>query len=269
MQLLKRKKQIKTLIANTKAVAILGVALSLLSAVFYLNAKFESNRQQTDKETFCQPRAMPEITAIVVDHTDNFTPVQHEALRRYLRDVALGVQKNGMVQLYDVDSTRKSVLQPKFYLCNPGNEDDLENQIARRASTVHKNYEDTFVKNLDAVLNKILQAKAAQESPIMESVQSVAVTAFAGNDRAAAKKTLIIVSDLLQYTPSLSLYNKVPDFEEFKKTRDWQNIRSDMKGIDVKILYIRRDHGQSKDLLPFWQKFFEGQNATFLPPEVM
>ena len=70
----------------------------LLSAVFYLNDKFEHNRLQTDKNTFCQTGVIPEITAILVDHTDKFTPVQHEALRKYLRDTALGIQKNGMVQ---------------------------------------------------------------------------------------------------------------------------------------------------------------------------
>jgi hypothetical protein len=269
MQLLKRKKQLKSLIANTKAVVILAVAALLLSGVFYLNAKFEVNREQTDKQTFCRAGNMPEIVAVIVDHTDKFTPVQHEALRRYLRDTALGVQKNGMVQLYDVDSVSKSVLQPKFFLCNPGDENDFENTLARRASTVRWNYEETFVKKLDAVLNELLTAKAADQSPIMESIQSVAVTAFAGKDRASAKKTFIIVSDMLQYTKDVSLYNKVPDFEAFKKTLSWRNIHSDMRGVTVKVLYIRRDHGQSKDLLSFWQKYFEEQGAIFQTPELM
>jgi hypothetical protein len=267
-QLLKRKKQMKSLISNMKAVAIVSVAVSLLSAVFYLNEKFEHNRMETDKNNFCQAGAIPEITAILVDHTDEFTPVQHEALRRYLRDAALSVKKNGMVQLYDVDSTRKTVLQPKFFLCNPGDDQDLENKIARRATTVRRNYEETFVKKLDAVLDDLLTAKAAKESPIMESIQSVVVTAFAGKDRASAKKTLIIVSDLLQYTPHLSLYNKVPDFEAYKKTVTWRDVRLDMSGIDVKVMYIHRK-GQTPDLLPFWQHFFEDQNAVFLPPELM
>jgi len=269
MQLLKKKKQMKALAANVKAVSVLSLAVLLLSGVFYLNGKFEANREQTDKQTFCRAGNIPEIVAVIVDHTDNFTPVQHEALRKYLRDVALDVQKNGMVQLYDVDSTSTSVLQPKFFLCNPGNENDLENMIARRASTVRQNYEDTFVKKLNTVLENLLVAKAAQQSPIMESIQSVAVTAFAGQDRAAAKKTLIIVSDLLQYTPDLSLYKGAPDFETFKKSGLWQKIHMDLHGITVKVLYVRRDSGQSKNLLLFWQKYFEEQGATFQTPELM
>jgi hypothetical protein len=246
---------------------MVSVAAVLLSGVFYLNDKFEHNRLLTDKSTFCQTGAIPEITAVLVDHTDKFTPVQHEALRKYLRDTALGIQKNGMIQLYDVDSTRKAILTPKFFLCNPGNTDDLENQIARRASTVRQNYEDTFVKKLDVVLAELLTAQPAQTSPIMESVQSIAVTAFSGKDRQAPKKTLIIVSDLLQYTPQVSLYNKVPDFDTFKKSATWQLTHTDLSGINVKVLYIRRDKGQSKDLLAFWQKYFESQGAVFLPPE--
>lgn len=269
MQLLKKKKRMKSLIANAKAAVILSTAMLLLSGVFYLNARFETDREQTDKQTFCRAGSIPEVVAIIVDHTDKFTPVQREALRKYLRDVALGVQKNGMVQLYEVGSTSTSVLQPKFFLCNPGNESDLENEIARRASTVRWNYEETFVKKLNMVLENLLAAKPAEQSPIMESVQSVEVTAFAGQDRATAKKTLIIVSDLLQYTPNLSLYHGAPDFVAFKKTPLWQNIHMDMRGITVKVLYVRRSSDQSKDLLSFWQKYFEAQGALFQAPELM
>ena len=266
---LKRKKQLRDLVANMKAVAIVSVAALLLGSVFFLSQKFENDRQKTDKITFCQEGALPEVTAILVDHTDNFTPVQHEALRKYLRDAALSVKKTGMVQLYDVDSTRKSILEPKFFLCNPGSDDDLENALARRASTVRFNYEETFVKKLDEILGELLTAKASKESPIMESIQSVEVTAFAGKDRAASKKTLIIVSDLLEFTHDLSLYNKAPDFETFKKTIEWRNIHADMRGVTVKVLYIRRDKGQSTDLLSFWQRYFEGQGAVFETPELM
>jgi hypothetical protein len=267
--LLKRKKQLKSLISNMKGVAIFATALLLLSGVFYLNQKFENNRMRTDKDTFCQAGAMPEITAILVDHTDNFTPIQREALRKTLRDIAFSVNKNSMIQLYDVGSIRASVLQPKFSLCNPGNGDDLENELARRASTVRRNYEDIFVKKLDVELKAVLTAEAAKESPIMESIQSVLVTAFAGRDRAAPKKTLVIASDLLEYTPALSFLKGVPDFDTYKKTIHWQNIRSDMRDIDVKLLFIRREKGQSNDLLLFWQHYFENQNAKFLPPELM
>ena len=267
--LLKKKKQLKSLIGNIKAVVVFSVAALLLSGVFYLNDKFETNRKQTDKDTFCKAGLIPEITAILIDHTDTFTPVQQVALRKSLRDIALGIPKNGMVQLYSVDSTRKTVLQPEFSLCNPGNGDDWENMLARRASTVHRDYEDIFVKKLDVELNKMLTDGSAKESPIMTSIQSVIVTAFKGKDRAASKKTLVVVSDLQEYTPTLSFMKSVPDFDDYKKTPHWQNIKWDMRGIDVKVMLIRREQWHPKNLLIFWQHYFENQGATFLTPELM
>lgn len=267
--LLKKKKQHRKIIGNLKAAAIFSVALLLLSAVFYLNNKFEENRKKTNKETFCRAGSMPEITAILVDHTDNFTPLQQEALRKLLRDIALGVQKNGMIELYSVHSIRAAVLVPEFSLCNPGSDDDLENRLARRASTVRRNYEQTFVKKLDTELTKILTADPARESPIMESIQSVIVTAFVGREKEASKKTLVIVSDLLEHTPQLSFLKNMPDFEEYQKTSHWQNIRSELRNVNIKVMLIRRERGQPPKLLPFWQRFFENQNATFLPAELI
>jgi hypothetical protein len=42
-----------------------------------------------------------------------------------------------------------------------------------------------------------------------------------------------------------------------------------MHGVAVKVLYVRRDKGQSKDLLTFWQRYFEAQGATFETPDLI
>lgn len=257
---LKKKKQQRALKTNLKAGVIFTLALLLIGGVFAFNAKFEAERNQTGDD-FCRKGFVPEITAILIDHTDSFTPVQQEALKTYLTDIAMSVKKNGMLQIYSVDSTKRSVLISGFSKCNPGDTEDLENKLARRLSTVRKNYEDTFVKGLEAELNKTMVAETAQESPIMESIQSVSVTAFSGEERASAKKKLIIVSDLLEHTPELSFFKGIPNFDDYKKTVHWQNARSNMSGIEVQIFLLRRSKGQSEDLIPFWERFFAGQGA--------
>ncbi len=258
---LKKKKQQKALKMNLKAGFIFTCAILLLGGIFILNAKFETERKQTGKD-FCRKGFVPEITVILIDHTDHFTPVQKTALKTHLTDIAMSIKKNGMLQIYSVDSTKSAVLQPELSLCNPGDSEDLENKLARRAGTVRKNYEDTFVKGIEAELSKTMTANSASQSPIMESIQSVLVTAFTGQNKEGAKKNLIVVSDLLEHTSDLSFFNGIPDFSDYKKTLHWQNTRSDMEEIDVHIFLLRRNKGQSIGLIPFWEQFFESQGAT-------
>lgn len=261
---IKKKKRQKSLINNLKGGFLFTIAVLLMAGIMVFNHQSKNERLLTGKD-FCRSDFIPEVTAILVDHTDRFTPLQQEVLRKSLQETALAVKKSGMVQLYSVDDIQKSVLHPEFSLCNPGDDQDLENKLGRRASTVRKNYEDTFIKNLEDNLNKVLMDKTAHESPIMESIQSVTVTSFAGKSKEASKKKLIVVSDLLEHSDKFSLYRGVPDFSEYKKSTHWPSVRSDMRGVDVDIFFLHREGEeklQTRKLETFWQLYFLEQGAA-------
>ncbi|MDE1152088.1 MAG: hypothetical protein PW788_06060 [Micavibrio sp.] len=267
---LRKKKAKKAQASFAKGVMVLLVAFILLGGLLFLNFKSTKDIENTGKD-FCRTDVLPEVTAILIDHTDIFSPLQRTALEKHLQETASGIRKNGMIQFYSVDSIRSSVLKPDFYLCNPGNEDDLENKVGKRLSTVKKNYEDKFTHILESGLDKVLQAGTAQESPIMESLQSVQVTSFTGLDRKAERRRLILVSDLLEHTNRLSFFKGVPDFNDFKASSVWQLVKSDLHDVDVEIFFLRRESAaklQTTKLRDFWVSFFENQGATvtrFLP----
>lgn len=267
---LKKKKSKKATASTTKGILILCVAAILLVGLFYLNMKSANDIENTGKD-FCRTDVLPEITAILIDHTDTFTPLQRAALERHLLVTASAIRKNGMIEFYSVDNINSSVLKPDFYLCNPGGEDDFENRVGKRLSTVKKNYDEKFTAILNSGLDKVLQASTSQESPIMASLQSVQVTSFVGKERKAEKKKLILVSDLLEHTKKISFFKGVPDFSEFKSNPEWQQVKSDLKDVEVEIFFLRRDSAaklQTTKLRDFWVSFFENQGATvtrFLP----
>lgn len=98
----------------------------------------------------------------------------------------------------------------------------------------------------------------------MESLQSVAVTSFVGEDGGVATKTLILVSDLLEHTEKFSLYKKIPDFEAYKESPHWRSVKADLSDVDVEIFTLRRDGLdllQNNKLLGFWMKSFVNQGA--------
>ena len=80
------------------------------------------------------------------------------------------------------------------------------------------------------------------------------------------KKTLIIVSDLLQHSEQFSHY-KNWTYEQFAASAG-QLLRADLRGWDIRLLYLQR-YGQdrqlqSKNQFEFWERYFYDSGAKIV-----
>jgi len=270
----KRRKQLGngSVSHNHKAILILAVAIALLIILGVVNFEASSEQEKIDPVTFCKRDKSSEITVILIDHTDIITTIQKAALENRLWDIVNATGKNSKIKLYEVNNVNAKVLSPAIDVCNPGNENDV-NEFTGNKMLAHKKFEERFRKPLKVILDGILSKENATNSPIMGAVQSVAVTSFIGEEQAAEKKRFILVSDLLENTKNYSLYKSEIDFENFKSSEHWKSIRSDLNNVDVEIFFLRRngaDKFQNTNLRKFWINFFEEQGAIvsrFLPIE--
>src|SRR5690606_34075213 len=91
-------------------------------------------------------------------------------------------------------------------------------------------------------------------SPILESIQSVALTSFArAPDR---PRRLVVISDMLQHTEDLSHYRGEHNFLAFRASPRWRRLRPDLAGVEVEIFYVWRDTGldvQGASHVQFWR----------------
>jgi hypothetical protein len=116
-----------------------------------------------------------------------------------------------------------------------------------------------FADKIDQVAEKMLKLPQAQDSPIFEAIQSVAVTAF-GTPKAdkAQNKRLVIFSDMIHYTSQLSMYQGAPAFDRFKQTPYYPKVKPALRDAKVDIYLIvretRRDV-QKPALYKFWVDF--------------
>lgn len=227
--------------------------------VAYMSAAGESGK--IDHKTSCRKDAPLEIIAIVIDHTDSISPVQKMAIETDLQDIANSSHKSGSIQFYSVSAAAQQVLKPDFTLCNPGNSEQ-ESSISGNKARAAKKFAEKFENIIQANLGKMLTSETAHSSPIMESIQSVAVTSFLGKRNAHANKRLVLVSDLLQHTPEFSLFKGIPDFSQFQESDQWRSVRADLKNVDVDIFFIHRNGGhQDPKIKTFWQMYFFQQGA--------
>lgn len=242
----------------------LGLILFLLLAIIaFFYFKGISNLVRTDPTTLCPiDRPPSEVMVILLDMSDEFTEPQKLKIQNELTKLQASVSRFGLIEAYAVDSLNHRVTRPVIHLCNPGTGDDL-NRIYQNPELARLKWKG-FMEKLNAELDRLMNIPQSWTSPIFEAIQATALRTFNRPDMEGVPKRLVIVSDLLQNVPGkLSHYVSMPSFEEFKQTPYFSEVRCDLKGVSVTLLYLVRPTAPQKwpDHKDFWEQYFLSQGA--------
>lgn len=251
-------------------VVLLVVSLVIISvgAGFYFYLR--GNSSKFDKDTYCPRDGESSITVILFDRSDALNVVQQEALRRHLDRVKGELNQHEKLVIYLIDDTKNQLLTPFFEMCNPGKGDDVSPLIGSPA-LVKKRWNEGFSRKVDVVIADMIRPSTAPHSPIMESIQAVAIRHF--GDKRIFQKRLVIASDMIQNTPGHSQFRGVMPFNDFKQTAYFRHVLAHLNGVEVKLFYINFDSGRSisgPKHLEFWQHYFSemgGKLDRFVPLE--
>ncbi len=247
----------------------LGIALITLVALviagggagyFYL----QQSRVALDETTLCPKDGARTLTVVLVDRTDPLTTIQGASLRQRLEEIKDGIAQYGALKIYSVEPILETLLRPVVDLCNPGRSEDIDPKFGN-PRLVEKRWRERFEKPIEKLLDDLIQAHEADSSPIMETVQSIAVSTFRGNAVAEIPKRLIIASDMLQHTADYSQYSGSLDFREFRKSPYYRRLQADLRGVEVEIIYVRRDTrhaAQGKAHIQFWRDYIHDLGGT-------
>ena len=114
-------------------------------------------------------------------------------------------------------------------------------------------------------IDELLGGSPSEASPIMESVQAMALRVFDNPEFAnVGGRTLVLVSDMIQNTPDHSQIGGVQPFESFRRSPGYRRLITDvLADVGVKILYIQRPlqpaYGEH---VQFWSDFFSASGAV-------
>lgn len=247
---------------NRKGFIILGICALAVIGVGYLYFKTQAGLVERDATTLCPMSGPTSVTTVIIDRTDIVSPVQRTLLVDKFNELRASVPKGGLLEIYTVNPVKQQVLKPEFSLCNPGDGGDLS-QWTANPRLARKTWDSVFNQPFQAVLDSMLESGDASQSPIIETIQSVAATSFAPHDDVS--KTLVIVSDLLQHSGNLTQYSGIKPFSEFRPTSGYRQTSANLLQANVRILYLRRETKnlvQGEKHVRFWQEFIAAQNAT-------
>ncbi len=220
--------------------AVAAVVFGVLAAGGYLVFLSIYGGVTRDKTTLCPVEGPRSVTSIVIDRTDAISVITKADIEVQINNLLASAQKDQEFTLFTVDSIERNTLKPLVTVCSPGNPDDVDPLYASK-EIVRKRWIENFKLPLEQVLRDILSLQEAEFSPIMESIQSITITHFSEIQRKEVPRKIIIVSDLLQNSRTISFYKNKPNFEKFQESLFSKGLNPDLRNVDIEIWLINRN----------------------------
>jgi hypothetical protein len=238
-------------------------ALGVLGAGAYVYVS-AARPPALDRASLCPVDGPRSITVVLLDSTDDIPDIGKHEIRTVLLDMAEAVPVHGLLELRLLDPKLPGGRQI-FAKCNPGDGADLSEYTAN-PRLAKKRWLEGFRAPLENALESGFQPLPGKTSPIMETVQRIAVDRFAGRAAEDAPKSLVVVSDMLENAPDYSQYAGDLTYSRFKASRAYKRLQTDLHGAEVTIYYIQRASAKpfnSADHIRFWADWIRDNKGHF------
>jgi hypothetical protein len=246
-----------------RAVLNIGIFLALLIPVLYFYFQAVISRKTLDPVTLCPPQPA-DVTVLLVDVTDPMNVPQRQDFINQLEELIGRIPRHGKLVVTKVNPISDRLLTPIITRCNPGSSSDVS-QLTGNPEQIQRARQDSFLVPLRNAFDTLLSASGADRSPILESIQSVVLTEFRQPDVRAIPKHLVVASDLLQHTTSITFYTRLPAPSELIGSQTFNRLRADLRGVDVELWMLQRDDSnvmQPRLLPKLWERIIEAEKGT-------
>ena len=241
---------------------VIACAIAIIGGGFFWAERMKK-QGQIDTVTLCPTTGPLGAKAVLLDLTDPITVSQAKRLRAML-DSEIATAPSGTIISVGLVSAEEDNWGAKFSRCKPQNKSDAS-ALTQNPQLIGERYNDEFLVPLSEALDLMIGGNPENSSPIMESLQAL----VADTDGFAAIKgprRLIIVSDLLQHSETLSFY-RGDDWEGFKLSANYQRLAKNLDDVDVTLIRVPRSSTKVEpaSVDTFWARYFDtqGTNARF------
>ena len=202
-------------------------------------------------ENLCPRDARPPRSTLLLLDTSDPLDAKHRAeLRRLIDELQsataeLRVAPHEALVVYELGANLDA-LDPVLTVCNPGEHPDQWEwwQELTRGRAVDLQRWRRFRQAVEGLFSEIETEVSQSSSPLVETL-GVLVPRHAPSAREASASDgghthLILFSDLLQHSNTLSHYGPYPAGEEIRRTPDLRALQTDLTGIDVSLFRLER-----------------------------
>lgn len=245
-------------------IALIFLALAALGALalFYFSV---TPKPRLDTASLCPVDGPQGIIVVLVDTSDDLPqPAQREVLGMLEDQItALPAYYRLDVRMLDIAGGRSRSL---FSRCNPGDGTGLS-EWTDNPRLARMRWLDDFRQPAKDAVKSSLSSASSKSSPIMGAIQDIAIDQFSSSAAQRVEKKLIVISDMLEFTPLYSQYPAAGDlsYQRFKRSPGYLKFRTDLHDAHVKIEYVQQTQVaiDSVKHIEFWKEWVADNRGVF------
>ncbi len=238
--------------------------LCFLSIVLLLNSACENKK--IDPRTLCPVNGSEKQTILLIDTTDPLPPKAHERLKQLLKafrdsDNQFYLQTSHELIVYRL-TPNVTDIRKLLRVCNPGNNPEertwKDNLVSGKYDGLRKwrHFEHSILQALPKN-----DEHPVKQSSLLETIAFITARHVPSLGVVKRKPTrLILFSDMLQNSDYLSHYKSLPEMKTFKTLPGYPAMDSDLRDVDVWLMYVRRpglENKQTPEHYYWWTQAIE------------
>ena len=238
------------------------VVISIFTLIGFMYVSATKNYVALNPDNHCpEDKFLNHLTVLVMDTTDSLNRAQKSSVKNVVEKLVSSTPRYGALAIYAVSPDEQRQSQSIFYRCNPGRKNEIDPKFANPAK-IEQEWKEGFHLPLNETLEKNLESGGANSSPIMESIQWVAIQEFGPLADADTPLKLVVISDFLQHTTGYSHYRVNPNFSSFENSQYYRKVKANLQDAQIELWFVRRNTGrQDSSLENFWRTYFQAQGA--------
>jgi len=252
---------------NITGAILLIAGTAMLAAIGFGYWWVRENQMVVDKGTNCPVSGPRSIHMFIVDRSDPVSGQQAQRIGQVISDYRDSAEKGERFDFYVFEGNAQDALQPILSVCSPGREVNPLIENERRAK---RDYEERFSMVVDRIAAELVVPTTLKNSPLLESLRAAVQTSFGPFAGGGVPFRLTLVSDMIQNSDAVSHYKRAPDFGELAASQVWAQLRPNLKGAEVDILYVLRPAAmrgdkqiQNRGHQLFWEQFIVDSGGSF------
>lgn len=246
------------------AAAVLAfIAVGGIGVMFYLKGTAPKPKIR-DAATLCPIAGHAAVHVVLLDATDDLPVPAKAEITRLLTDVVMNTPPDGLIEIRILDPRQRGG-RTIFSKCNPGDGAGLSEWTANPVQS-RRRWIESFQKPIQAAFEIGLRPSQADASPILSTLQMIAIERFTGQVAAKIPLRLTILSDLIEHGPRYSQYSASLSYDIFRRSDVYRDLRTDLGGAEVVFYQIQRRTRRpisSADLIKFWIEWTQDNGGRF------
>lgn len=215
-------------------------------------------------DTLCPPDGPRGHYILLIDKTDPLNFTQRQAFSVVLKELVENrVPEGYLLSVFALGEDFKDNAVPLVELCNPGDGSN-KSEFDSNPQKLKAKYRSKFAEPMIKLSESLVATQPAKWSPIFEMLQLVGINGYR-NQSVKGERRLIILSDMLQNTPQLTMYKGPVDYSAFAASDYGKKAQAELSEVAVELHYLmNRPQLQTKRNLKFWEDYFSRAGARIV-----